>query len=99
MFSTRTGQITSVETPARWAHSEQGPVRPDVFISFTEESGLIKRLREQFPSKGCVDATTLPPHIRIAMNLSPLLFISGRLLETVRSAPDHPGLEPQRLQF
>ena len=99
VLSATTGQITSAEALARWTHPVRGPVRPDIFISLAEECGLIDSLGEQLLRRACRDAQQWPAHVRVAVNLSPLQFISGKLLETVRSALDASGLFPDRLQL
>ncbi|PZU69499.1 EAL domain-containing protein [Sphingobium sp.] len=95
----QTGQITSAEALARWTHPARGPIRPDLFISLAEESGLIDRLGEQLLHRACTDAQRWPAHVRVAVNLSPLQFISGGLLQIIRSALDHSGLRADRLQI
>lgn len=99
VLSAETGQITSAEALARWTHPARGPVGPDVFVSLAEESGLIDRMGEQLLRRACADAQSWPVHVRVAVNLSPLQFISGALLETVRSALDRSGLLADRLQL
>ncbi|ROT97114.1 EAL domain-containing protein [Altererythrobacter sp. FM1] len=99
IFSARTGQITSAEALARWTHPDRGPIRPDIFISVAEECGLIDRLGEQLLRRACCAAQSWPDHVRVAVNLSPLQFHSGRLIETVRRAIDSSGIRANRLQL
>jgi predicted signal transduction protein with EAL and GGDEF domain len=99
LVSTQTGQITSVEALARWTHAMRGPIRPDVFVPIAEECGLIDTLGEQLLHQACRDALIWPEHIRVAVNLSPLQFLSGRLFETVSQALQASGLAPNRLQL
>lgn len=95
----KTGQITSAEALARWTHPLRGPIRPDVFIAIAEERGLIDRLGEQILRQACGDVATWPDDIRVAVNLSPLQFISGNLLQTVQEAISHSGIAADRLQL
>ncbi|HEY8604409.1 sensor domain-containing phosphodiesterase [Tsuneonella suprasediminis] len=99
MFSARTGQITSAEALARWTHPDRGPIRPDIFISVAEECGLIDRLGEQLLRRACCDAQSWPDHVRVAVNLSPLQFHSGKLIETVGRAINDSGIRANRLQL
>ena len=99
VVSARTGQITSAEALARWTHPTRGPIRPDIFIALAEECGLINELGDQLLRRACRDAQTWPDHVRVAVNLSPLQFISDRLLDTVRAALSESGLTPNRLQL
>ena len=99
LVSTQTGQITSAEALARWTHPLRGPIRPDVFIALAEECGLIDMLGEQLLRRACLDAQTWPEHVRVAVNLSPMQFLSDELLETVRDALTESGLAAHRLQL
>ncbi|MCW2335980.1 diguanylate cyclase (GGDEF)-like protein/PAS domain S-box-containing protein [Sphingobium sp. B2D3A] len=99
VLSANSGQITSAEALARWTHPERGPIRPDIFISLAEECGLIDRLGEQLLRRACRDAQDWPEHVRVAINLSPMQFISGRLVETVRRAMDDSGIRADRVQL
>lgn len=99
LVSAKTGQITSAEALARWTHPTMGPIRPDVFISVAEECGLIDRIGESLLDAACHEATAWPSHIRVAVNLSPLQFVSGRLVDQVRHSLQASGLAPNRLQL
>ncbi|WP_109808758.1 EAL domain-containing protein [Sphingosinithalassobacter portus] len=99
VLSAKTGQITSAEALARWTHPDRGPIRPDIFISLAEECGLIDRLGEQLLRRACRDAQGWPDHVRVAVNLSPLQFLSGKLIETVQQALDDSGIRADRVQL
>lgn len=99
ILSARTGQMTSVEALARWNHIELGPIPPDIFIPLAEESGLIDALGAQLLRLACQDAMAWPGQLRVAVNLSPLQFLSGKLMETVRTVLDETGLPAGRLQL
>jgi diguanylate cyclase (GGDEF)-like protein/PAS domain S-box-containing protein len=99
VVAAKTGQITSVEALARWTHPDRGPIRPDIFISLAEECGLIDRLGEQLLRRACRDAQEWPDYMRVAVNLSPLQFLSGKLLKTVQSAIDDSGIRADRVQL
>lgn len=99
IVAAKTGKITSAEALARWTHPDRGPIRPDVFISIAEECGLIDRLGEQLLNRACHDAQAWPDQVRVAVNLSPMQFLSGELIETVRNAIGSSGLRADRLQL
>ncbi|SES10741.1 sensor domain-containing phosphodiesterase [Sphingobium sp. YR768] len=99
VLAAKTGQITSVEALARWTHAERGPIRPDIFIPLAEECGLIDTLGEQLLRRACHDAQTWPDHVRVAVNLSPLQFLSGKLIQTVRDAIATSRIRADRLQL
>ncbi|MFC4255702.1 EAL domain-containing protein [Altererythrobacter xixiisoli] len=93
-----TGKITSLEALARWTAPVRGQVPPDIFIPLAEECGLIDQLGEQLLRMACIYASTLPDSICVAVNLSPLQFLPGNLVETVREAVEIAGIRPDRLQ-
>lgn len=91
--------MTSAEALARWTHTERGPVPPDIFIPLAEECGLIDILGEQLLRQACNDAQDWPAHVRVAVNLSPLQFVSGKLVDTVRHAIATSKIRADRLQL
>ena len=99
VLSAKTGQIASAEALARWIHPDRGPIRPDIFIALAEECGLIDRLGEQLLRRACHDAREWPDHVRVAVNLSPLQFLSDKLIETVKRAVDDSGIRADRVQL
>jgi len=99
ILSAATGRITSAEALARWVHPTRGPIPPDLFIALAEDSDLIDDLGERLLRRACLDAQTWPEDVRIAVNLSPLQFVSGKLPQTVRAALEISKLEPGRLQL
>ncbi|WP_206240108.1 sensor domain-containing phosphodiesterase [Novosphingobium terrae] len=99
LLSTKSLQITSAEALARWTHPTRGPIRPDIFIPLAEECGLIDRLGENLLRRACTDALSWPKHMRVAVNLSPIQFMSNKLLPTVCEALTASGLAANRLQL
>ncbi|MEJ0067016.1 MAG: EAL domain-containing protein [Caulobacteraceae bacterium] len=43
-FDLRSGRICGVESLVRWSHSTYGPIEPDIFVRFAEESGDIRAM-------------------------------------------------------
>lgn len=99
VIQAETGLVTSAEALARWTHPEHGPISPGRFVSLAEESGLIDPLGEQLLRRACREASEWPDRVCIAVNLSPLQFVSGCLPEKVQSALKESGLKPGRLQL
>jgi diguanylate cyclase (GGDEF)-like protein/PAS domain S-box-containing protein len=99
VLAVATGQMTSVEALARWRHADRGPISPDIFIPLAEESGLIDALGEHLLRTACTDALAWSDNVRVAVNLSPLQFLSGRLIDTVRATLESSGLAANRLQL
>jgi diguanylate cyclase (GGDEF)-like protein/PAS domain S-box-containing protein len=95
----RTRKMVGVEALARWTHPVRGPVPPAEFIPIVEELGLIDRLGTAVLRKACKFAGTLPPNLRMSVNLSPTQFWSGRIVDIVASALRDAGLRPSQLEL
>jgi len=76
----------------------RGIVEPDQFIPVAEEIGLIVPLGDRVLRRACHDAVNWPSHLKVAINLSPLQFRTGRLVETISAALAESGLAPNRLE-
>jgi len=95
----RTNRISGFEALSRWNDAQRGFVSPVDFIPLAEELGLIDRIGERVLLRACSEAVGWPPHIRVAVNLSPAQFVRGRLLPAVREALERSGLAPDRLEL
>ena len=94
-----TQRICGAEALVRWRHPTYGLVPPDRFISIAEESGLIVPIGEWILRTACTDAAGWPEHVKLAVNLSPVQFQRGNLVETVAGALAESGLAPTRLEL
>ncbi len=92
-------RITGFEALIRWMHPERGVILPDDFIPLAEEIGLIVPLGEWVLRRACGDAAAWPKDIKVAVNLSPVQFRSGRLLQAVITALAASGLPGNRLEL
>tara|TARA_B100000029_G_scaffold341658_1_gene333985 strand:+ start:41715 stop:44333 length:2619 start_codon:yes stop_codon:yes gene_type:complete len=99
VVASSTTDVTSFEALARWKHPTRGHVSPEVFISLAEDCGLIEELGSLLLDQACSDAVKWPEHLCVAVNLSPLQFRSGKLIQTIQSALTRSGLAPERLQL
>ena len=77
----------------------RGLVSPGEFIPLAEETGLIASLGEWVMRTACTEATSWPDDIRVAVNLSPLQFSQGDLVQLVFNALAASGLSPSRLEL
>jgi EAL domain-containing protein (putative c-di-GMP-specific phosphodiesterase class I) len=96
-------RVTGVEALMRWNHRKRGAISPVRFIPVAEELGLIHALGNFALRQGCErlqqwDKAGLPP-LRLAVNASARQFRSPDLLDNVRSALEHSGLDPRRLEL
>src|SRR5712671_1618711 len=93
------GQISGFEALLRWPHAERGLIPPSEFIPVAEETGLIMSLGAHVLYRACADAAKWPPHVKLAVNLSPLQFRTGNLFLTVKQALEQSGISPERLEL
>jgi diguanylate cyclase (GGDEF)-like protein len=92
-------RVTTCEALLRWKHAERGWILPGEFIPLAEDTGLIVQLGEWVLRQACMEALAWPSSVNVAVNLSPIQFQRGKLVETVFSALAASGLEPSRLEL
>jgi diguanylate cyclase (GGDEF)-like protein len=92
-------EVVGVEALLRWNHPERGRVPPIEFIPIAEETGVIVPIGEWVLRQACADAAALPPHIKMAVNLSPVQFKTQNLVATVFQALSASGLAANRLEL
>ena len=92
-----TGKIRSFEALVRWFHPEKGELRPDEFIPVAEETGVIVTLGNWITAQAAKAAALWPPHVTVAVNLSPLQIHAPGAVLGIRNALREAGLPPDRL--
>jgi diguanylate cyclase (GGDEF)-like protein/PAS domain S-box-containing protein len=98
LVNLKTRRISTCEALLRWPHPERGMIPPAEFIPIAEEMGLIHDIGRWVLKQACVEATQWPPHVRVAVNLSPMQFRRGDVVADVREALELSGLAPGRLE-
>jgi diguanylate cyclase (GGDEF)-like protein len=93
------GQTCAVEALIRWRHPQQGIIAPDRFVPVAEERGMISAIDRWILHRACSDAVQWPEHVRLAVNLSPIEFRTGDVLEMIGSALAQSGLAAARLEI
>lgn len=93
------GKISGFETLIRWRHPQLGSISPAKFIPVAEEAGLIKEMGAWVMREACKTAANWPPHIRVAVNISPIQFADVAIVDTVKHALMESGLSPDRLEL
>ncbi|HEX3551411.1 MAG TPA: EAL domain-containing protein [Candidatus Elarobacter sp.] len=91
--------VVACEALVRWQHPERGLTAPSEFIAVAEETGVIVELGAWVLRTACEEAASWPPHVRLSVNLSPVQFKSGTLVEIVTSALRASGLGANRLDL
>ncbi len=99
LFDLQQDRIDGFEALIRWNHPQRGVVSPAEFIPLAEELGLITELGEWVLREACREAQKWPGASRVAVNVSPVQFRTGRLGFAVADALTMSGLAPNRLEL
>ena len=87
-IDTSSGRISGIEALVRWSHPELGAISPALFAPLAEGSGLISQLGDWIFKRVDSDIQslqdTMPSHLTISINLSPLQFTQANFLETLK---------------
>jgi diguanylate cyclase (GGDEF)-like protein len=94
-----TQSLCGMEALIRWHHPTQGLIMPDRFIAVAEDTGLITALGDWILHTGCTEAVQWPPHVKIAINISPVQFRKSNLIDVIMLALVESGLPPERLEI
>lgn len=92
-------KLVGFEALVRWSTPERGHVSPADFIPLAEEIGIIEALGEWVLRTACHEAAKWPDPLTVSVNLSPLQFKSGNLINTIMSELANAGLPPSRLDL
>jgi len=99
MVDARTHKMIGAETLMRWQHPTRGLFFPDQFIELAEDNGLITRMGEWVIRAAMAEATRLPDHVKVAVNISPLQIHSATLVSTIVNALAQHRIAPNRLEL
>lgn len=99
----KTKKVAGIEALIRWNNRHYGRVSPEKFIPLAEETGLINSIGEWVLTKVCRDLKTLMQFgfddVPIAVNVSPLQFLQGNFVETVRRILNQENVPAQLLDL
>jgi diguanylate cyclase (GGDEF)-like protein len=95
----QTDEVSGFEALLRWRHPDRGIVSPAEFIPVAEDIGLIVPLGEWVLNQACTAAAAWPHDMTVAVNLSPVQFRNGTLVQSVRKALAGAGLAARRLEL
>ncbi|MBT1158341.1 bifunctional diguanylate cyclase/phosphodiesterase [Aminobacter anthyllidis] len=93
------GRVVGYEALIRWRHPERGMIPPVEFISVAEETGMIAPIGEWVLRKACTDARLLPEDCFVAVNISPVQFMTRDFVGIVERIIKETGIEPKRLEL
>ncbi|CAM5515667.1 hypothetical protein ATER59S_03908 [Aquamicrobium terrae] len=92
------GRVVGYEALIRWKHPERGMIAPMEFIPIAEETGMICPIGEWVLRRACKDARHLPQDCFVAVNISPVQFMTRDFVAMVKSVLESTGMQPERLE-
>jgi diguanylate cyclase (GGDEF)-like protein len=90
-------QLRGFEALVRLKDSSGKRIPPGIFIPIAEQIGLIGQISDQVIAKSCASAIHWPPYLTLAVNLSPMQFMDGKLPSNIQSILQQTGMDPKRL--
>jgi predicted signal transduction protein with EAL and GGDEF domain len=98
VYNIRTGELNGFEALIRLYDKDLGNISPAEFIPVAEQAGLIGKIGAWCLEEACRVAAQWPPHLMVAVNLSPSQFMSGTLINDVRKALENNQFPGYRLE-
>ncbi len=98
VYNIRSGELNGFEALIRLHDAELGNIPPAEFIPIAEQVGLINKIGGWALDEACRVASLWPPHLMVAVNLSPSQFMSGTLINDVRRALENNQYPGYRLE-
>ena len=91
-------ELVGFEALARWRSPTRGLLDPEKFIAPAEASGLIGPLSMSVMEQALREARNWPPHLKIAVNVSPVQFRDPTLAEQIVKTLALTGFPARRLE-
>ena len=92
-------KIVGFEALARWRSPSRGLVEAEGFIDTAERTGLIGPLTPVVLEQSLKDAREWPPHLKLAVNVSPVQFRDPMLAEHILKLLAATGFPASRLEI
>ena len=96
------GQLCGVEALARWYHPQFGQVTPEHFIEVIESIGMMSAFTEWVLIEACTQGALWAKSglaIRVAVNISPSLFLNREIIKLVKQALHQTDINPSLLEL
>lgn len=93
-----TGATIAVEALMRWPHPTRGQISPSVFVPMAEAAGLGEALGRYAIDRAFADSK-LWPHLRTAINVSPIQLRSPTFISSVKALLEKHGVRPHDFEL
>ena len=94
-----TRDLVGFEALARWRSPTRGFLEADQFIELSENCGLVGALTMSVVGQALKEAATWPPHLKLAVNISPAQFGDVRLATNIIKLLTETGFPAKRLEI
>jgi diguanylate cyclase (GGDEF)-like protein len=91
--------LVGFEALARWRSPKRGFLEAEQFIDVAETCGLVGALTMSVIEQALKEASTWPPHLKVAVNLSPVQFRDARLATHIIKLLTETGFPAKRLEI
>lgn len=101
-ISSKDYTITGMEALIRWIHPSKGIISPDEFIPIAEETGFINKIGDWAIKEAMEQQKrwmTMGQQVIVSVNVSPVQFASGSLVDNIIAAAKATGCEPSLVEF
>ena len=98
LIDLETRDVVGFEALARW-NSSRGLLDAEEFIETAERTGLIGPLSFSILEQSLEEARNWPPHLKLAINISPVQFRDLRLAEQIAKLLTQTGFPARRLEI
>ncbi len=96
----RTGRCVGAEALARWRRADGTVVRPNGFVPFAEDNGLIELITDQMIKRVSEDLGGLlktHPDLHVAINITPGEFQNDRTVAIMRGMVEELGISSRQI--
>jgi diguanylate cyclase (GGDEF)-like protein len=91
--------LVGFEALARWRSPTRGFLEAEQFIGVAEASGLVGALTMSVIEQALREAASWPPHLKVAVNISPVQFRDSRLAGQMIRLLTETGFPARRLEI
>ena len=99
LIDLNTRDLVGFEALARWRSPKRGFLEAEQFIEVAEAAGLVGALTMGVIEQALKEASTWPPHLKVAVNISPVQFRDVRLATNIIKLLTQTGFPAKRLEI